>query len=70
MPQDEAVPKVTESEVDVSGGLHKALDRLDQVRREAAAASERLKSARRACEGLGAEIRKGTNGNGNGKNGH
>lgn len=70
MPVDEAVPEGAEAELDVSGGIHKALDRLEQVRQEARQAAERLKQARHGCAEIGAEIRKGTNGNGNGKNGH
>jgi hypothetical protein len=71
MPQDEAPEGKVERVIPVeeSGGqaIHEALKRLEQVRQDAVAAEERARQARREAAAIGAEIRKGTNGNGNGK---
>lgn len=71
MPQPDAPEGKVERviEVEESGGqpIREALKRLEQVRQEAEAAETRAKQTRREAAAIGAEIRKGTNGNGNGK---
>lgn len=71
MPHEDApegkVERVIPAEESGGRAIHEALKRLEQVRQDAEAAEKRAKQTQREAAAIGAEIRKGTNGNGNGK---